>query len=53
MAKKITTNRIEMEFNAWCKKYKVGTKWDNNNPKNQQFIERLVNAREALGIPIM
>lgn len=49
MAKKIKMNSWNVEFNAWCKKYKVSTRWDDNDPKNQRFIERLVNAREALG----
>jgi hypothetical protein len=53
MAKKIKTDRYNITFTEWCRKYKVSTKWDENNPKNQQFIERLINAREALGIPIV
>jgi hypothetical protein len=44
MAKKITTNQPNIDFHQWCKKYKVSTKWDNNDPKNQEFIKKYVNS---------
>lgn len=44
MAKKIVTDGPNITFKKWCKKYKVSTKWDNNDPKNQEFIKKYINA---------